>query len=114
MVLRSTRPTVKPGYEDGRSRPPGAPGRVRGLVGALGAVLRAPCAFATAIGRSVSLPLRVSAVNLGGTDLLPVAHPLRRGSGVRWVGCEPLARWAAAIPAFPLTEVSGIDQGVKG
>ena len=26
---------------------------------------------------------------------------------VRRVGCEPLARWAAVIPVFPLTEVSG-------
>ena len=51
---------------------------------------------------SPALPLRVSAVYLCGTDRLPGA--LCR---VRRVGCEPLARWAAAIPVFPLTEVSG-------
>ena len=58
---------------------------------------------------SPALPLRVSAVYLGGTDRLPGA--LCR---VRWVGCLPLARWAAAIPVLPLTEVSGSKTRSQG
>ena len=53
---------------------------------------------------SAALPLRVSAVNLCGTDRLPGA--LCRVRRVRL--SEPLARFAAAIPV-PLTEVSGIE-----
>ena len=55
--------------------------------------------------RPSSLPCAFIAVYLGGTDRLPGA--LCR---VRRVGCEPLAQWAAVIPEFPLTEVSGREE----